>query len=99
MRKLHKLFKILKEILHWIFGFSIAIAFGIQAFIPLLYILYPYSVSIMFTYIILALLFPVLYLIFKKRVLKGISFGLFFLPVLLFLLLCIALETGYIRVC
>lgn len=96
---IRKLYKILKEILCWGGGILMAAGFGIYAYAFLIYGFYPYSIPFILAYLVLAPLFPVLYLIFKKRILKKISFGLFFLPPLIFLLFYIALATGKIHLC
>ena len=84
-------------ILQWCGGILMAAAFGIQAYPFLIFGFYPYSIPFILAYLVLALVFPILYLILKKRILKRISFGLFFLPPLILLLIAIGFATGRLR--
>lgn len=82
--------KLIKVIL-WCIGFLAAVVFSVWGFIPFIVALYPFSLGLFPAYVIVAILFPILYLKTKKKIFQTISFVLFALPLLVLIVILLTI--------
>lgn len=89
--------KIIKITL-WCIGILAAVVFSVWEFIPFMVALYPISFGLSPAYVVLAVLFPILHFKTKKKIFQTISFVLFALPLIVFIVLLIAIHFGWVIV-